>query len=245
MPWQSRWTVDIPQVDLPTFIFGSQTESLGSSPLIVDADKPEYYLSRDTYRSWCKRFALGLQKNGLQPGDRVLLFSGNTIFFPVVFAGTIMAEGVFTGANPTYVARELAYQMKDSEAKFLITSEASLPTSLEAAESIGFPQDRIFVFDSGYDTFDGKGETANGIQHWTKLLASREEAENWRWKSLSTPEELNRTVTLNYSSGTTGVPKGVMIAHSAYVANSVQVVSNSKLDPEWEAKLKHASWICL
>jgi len=237
--------VDVPKVDLPTFIFGSQTEPLDTNLLIADADKPEYYLSRDTYRLWCKRFALGLRKNGLEPGDRVLLFSGNTIFFPVVFAGTIMAEGVFTGANPTYVARELAYQMKDSGAKFLISNEANMATSLEAAESIGFPKDRVFAFDSGYDTFDGRGKSANGIQHWTKLLASPEEAEDWRWKTLTTPEELNRTVTLNYSSGTTGVPKGVMIAHSAYVANSVQVIYQSQQDPDYEAKMKRATWLCL
>jgi len=232
-------------VDLPTFVFPSQTDSLGDVPLLIDAEKPErYFLTHNTYRTWCKRFAAGLIKNGLQPGDRVLLFSGNTILFPCVFIGTMMAEGIFSGANPTYVARELAYQLKDSGARFLITADGSLETSLEAADSIGFPRDRIFTFDEGYSSFDGIGQGREGIRHWSHLLASPAEAESFRWKALTKPEDLNRTVCLNYSSGTTGVPKGVEITHLAYVANTVQVSHNAMLDREYEDKRKKARSLC-
>lgn len=205
MPWKSRWTVDVPSCDLATYVFPSQTESLGDKPIIIDAERPEkYYLSLTTYRQWCKRVAAGLIKNGLQPGDRVLLYSGNTMFFPCAFMGIIMAGGIFTGANPTYVARELAYQLQDSGARFLITADASLDTSLAAADSIGFPHDRIFCFDSGYDTFDDVGQSSKGVQHWSRLLASPDEADRYSWETLSKPEETNRTICLNYSSGTTG-----------------------------------------
>ena len=243
MPWKSRWTVDIPALDVPSYVFGSQTEPLGDRPLIIDADKPEYHLTKDALRLWCKRFALGLHNHGFQPGDRLLLFSGNTVFFPVVFLGTMMAEGVFSGANPTYVARELAYQMDDTGARFLITNEASLDTSLEAARSIGFPEDRIFVFDPCYDTFDGKGKSVKGIKHWSTLMASPSEAQNFKWKTLTSPKDLEQTVALNYSSGTTGVPKGVMISHRAYVANTAQVVYQSKLSADFDEKLAKAAWL--
>lgn len=241
MPWKSRWNVDIPQVSLPTYVFESPSAPLPETPLLLDAEKPDrYHLSASDLRKWCKRFAVGLQKAGLQPGDRVLLFSGNTIFFPVVFLGTIMAGGVFTGANPTYVARELAYQLRDSGAKFLICAEASLDTGIEAADTAGLSHDKVFVFDNGYATFDGTGKGRGDVRHWSKLLVSAAESRDFAWEQLSSEEELNRTICLNYSSGTTGVPKGVMITHKNYVSNNEGVVRVSQTSAEYQKR-----WLCM
>lgn len=245
MPWKSRWDAEIPNIDLPTFVFGSQTGDIGSKPLILDADSPKrYHLTLTTYRLWAKRLAAGLIKNGFQPGDRVLLYSGNTIFFPVVFMGTIMAGGVFSGANPSYVSRELAYQLQDTGAKFLITSEASLATSLDATDSISFPRSNIFVFDNGQATFDGAAKSINSIRPWTDLIASPSEGEAYRWPTLTSPSDLKRLIVLNYSSGTTGVPKGVMICHRSYVANSVQTNFTSALNPDYENYISKAAMLC-
>ncbi|CAD0081713.1 unnamed protein product [Aureobasidium vineae] len=246
MPWKSRWNVDIPQVSLPTYVFGSPSAALPETPLYFDAEKPDrYHLSASDLRQWCKRFAAGLQKAGLKPGDRVLLFSGNTLFFPVVFLGTIMAGGVFTGANPTYVARELAYQLQDSGARFLLCAEASLDTGIEAADTIGLSHDKVFVFDNGYATFDNTGKKRGDVRHWSKLLASSAESRDFAWEELSSKEELDRTIGLNYSSGTTGVPKGVMITHSNYVSNNEGVVRVAKTLPEYEEAKKTARWLCM
>jgi len=241
MPWKSRWTVDIPQVSLPTYVFGTPSAALPTTPLLLDAEKPDrYHLSASDLRQWCKRFAAGLQKAGLKSGDRVLLFSGNTIFFPVVFLGTILAGGVFSGANPTYVARELAYQLQDSGAKFLICAEASLDTGIKAADAAGLSHDKVFVFDNGYATFDNTGKGRGDVRHWSKLLASEAESRGFAWEELSSEEELNRTICLNYSSGTTGVPKGVMITHKNYVSNNEGVVRVAKSSGEYEKK-----WLCM
>lgn len=235
MPWKSRWHIDIPTVSLPTYLFGAQDDTLEDKPIILDAEKPSYYLSNQSYREWSKRLAAGLQARGFQDGDRLLLFSGNTIFFPTVLLGTIMAGGIFSGANPTYVARELAYQLQDTGAKFLITAEGSLDTALEAAKSIGFPKDKIFSFDGGYDTFDGKGKPTRDIQHWSSLLASPSEGARYRWQEFNTPAQMQQTVVLNYSSGTTGVPKGVEITHLNYVSNCMQTDYVSTFEPDHEA----------
>lgn len=237
MPWSSRWQIDIPTLSLPNYLFKSASEQLSDKPILLDAAEPCYALTLHTYREWSKRLAAGLRARGFKDGDRLLLYSGNTIFFPVVLMGAVMAGGTFSGANPTYVARELAYQLQDTGAMFLIAAEGSLDTALDAAGSIGFPKERIFCFDGGYATFDGRGQAVRGIQHWSALLASPSEGARFRWKEFTSRDQMNNTVALNYSSGTTGVPKGVEITHMNYISNCMQTQYMASLDPDHDAVL--------
>jgi len=245
MPTKSRWTIPIPQTTLPTFLFGpsDQTSSLSTGPALIDAARPEnYYLTQRTYCLWAKRLAAGLKAAGLQQGEAVLLYSSNTLFFPVVILGIIMAGGMFTGANPTYNAREVAYQLDNSGARFLICAEAQLETGIEAAKAAGLGKERVFVFDDGYATFDGKGQGRMGCKHWSALMTSAAEGEKYRWEE--SKEMLNRTIALNYSSGTTGLPKGVEITHANYVSNAVQYMHLATLRPDYEDLRKRSRLLC-
>lgn len=249
MVLQSRWSFPIPQVSLPTFIFESPTAKLPDTPALISAREPDkHYLTLGDYRLYAQRFASGLLRSGLQPGDRVLLFSGNTLFFPSAIMGVIMAGGVFTGANPTYVPRELAYQLRDSGARYLICAEGSLETGLAAAKEVNMGVDQIFIFDDGIATFEGRTvekETPQGtIRHWSTLLDSEEKGRAYHWPDLRTDEELDRIITLNYSSGTTGVAKGVMITHKNYVANCTQQIFIAQQLPDYEARRQRARQLC-
>lgn len=240
MPYKSRWSIDIPLLSLTSYVFESPNAPLSETPVLIDAEKPEYYLSHHSYREWSKRLAAGLRQRGFQTGDRLLLYSGNSVFFPVVLQGTVMAGGIFTGANPSYVARELAYQLQDSGATYVITAEASLDTALEAASSIKFPLDRVFVMGDGYEIFENRTKPVQGVEHWTTLLASPSEGSKFEWEEFTTSEQMDRTAVLNYSSGTTGVPKGVEITHLNYVSNCLQSEYTAGLDPDYEEWLKRA-----
>ena len=132
-----------------------------------------------------------------------------------------MGRGIFTGANPTYNARELAYQLRDSDAKFLLCAASSLETGIDAATEIGMNKERIFVFDDEVDNASSDN-VLKGCRHWSTLLASVEEGTEYAWNPCSTPAECDETIALNYSSGTTGLPKGVEISHRNYVANTLQ-----------------------
>lgn len=239
---QARWQTPIPNCSLPKWVFGSVFDPLPETPQFIDPDRSESrVITRAGYRLWSKRIALGLQRAGLKTGDRVLLFSGNNLFFPSVFMGVLMAGGIFTGANPSFVARELAYQLKDSGAYILIAADASMEIAMEAAEQAGLPKSRVYSFDAtGMD--QTKGSARLGSRHWTELLASEADAAEFDWVEPTDPKAT--TCCLNYSSGTTGVPKGVEVTHYSYVANGVQVKFIEDLDPEIEEKRKTYRQLC-
>ncbi|KAI5849317.1 hypothetical protein DFP73DRAFT_288277 [Morchella snyderi] len=230
MTVKSRWQCTIPQCSFLTCVFTSPTHPLPKTPLYIDALSPtNHYLTTHSYRSTVVRIASGLISCGLLPGDRVLLSSGNNIYFPTVFTGIIAAGGVFTGANPTFTARELAYQLKDSEAKFLLVSVGSIDVGIEAAKMVGLDPEKVFVFDDGLYVDDDGGivrwatrERVKGLRHWSDIVMAGND--KFAWEELITEEEANRTAAINYSSGTTGVPKGVEITHYNFTANAQQNV---------------------
>ncbi|KXJ87645.1 AMP-binding enzyme [Microdochium bolleyi] len=238
----SRWQADVPTCSVQQWVFGSSFDELPTTPQFLDPERPDtHFLTVADYRLWAKRIAVGLTERGLKPGDRVLLFSGNNIFTPVVFMGVLMAGGIFTGANPSFVPREVAYQLKDSGAKFMIAADKSLEIAVEAAAEVGMPKSSIFAYD---DTALDKtpGTARLGVNHWTSLLAGPAKAAKYSWVE---PKDTKATTCcLNYSSGTTGVPKGVEITHYSYVANGVGVTHVSKMRPDYDAWLKRQRQLC-
>ena len=197
MPIHSRWTIPLDDCSFQQYLFGPPSSPLPDKVAFYDAERPEtHFLTVQTFRLWSQRLAAGLQKAGLKPEDRVLLFSGNNLYFPVVFMGIMMAGGIFTGANPSFVARELAYQLKDSDAKFLICADTSLEIGIEAAESIGLGKDCVFRFDD--QLFDGTGTSRLGVENWASLVESQEVGESFRWYEPKDPKEA--ICCLNYSS---------------------------------------------
>ncbi|KAF4919838.1 4-coumarate--CoA ligase-like 7 [Colletotrichum viniferum] len=244
MPIKSRWSEPIPNCSLQKWIFGSSSAPLSDRKAFYDADRPEtHYLTFADYRLVAKQIAIGLQKAGLKPGDRVLLFSGNNLLFPVIFMGVLMAGGIFTGANPTFVPRELAYQLKDSGAVFMVAAEGSLDTALAAAKEVQMPASNVFVFDT---TIPGSSQpekpARGGARHWTELIAPKAQAEKFEW--VEPADARTTTCCLNYSSGTTGVPKGVEITHYSYVANGCGVVKVSALEEDHEASIARSVGLC-
>lgn len=236
MPTKSRWEIPIPRHSLPSFLFTSPTAVLSKKPIFIDTKQPNtQFFSLHTLREWSKRLAAGLMAAGLRSGDRVVLFSGNTIFYPVVAMGVIMAGGVFSSANPTYTPRELAFQLQDADASFLLSARPNMEKAMKAVELAGLNKERVFLFEDV--SLDGATveqhisvDSDVDFHHWRCLLASPEIGKVFEWETSETVEVADRTIILIYSSGTTGLPKGVELTHYNIIANMCQLSYVHNLD---------------
>ena len=126
--------------------------------------------------------------------------------------GTLWATGVVSPANPAYSAAELAFQLKNSESKALLTQPALLKTAFEAAKIAGMPRNRILVMG------DDKSDEA---LHFTDFIQSAKNVPKTR-RRVQSPSDL---AYIPYSSGTTGLPKGVMLTQRNMVSNLLQFES--------------------
>lgn len=192
MPQVSRWSFPIPECSLPTFLFKSaqhnESPELADKPAYLEVNDPDTeYLTRATYKLWAQRLALGItQLPNFKAGERILLFSGTSLCFPVLFMGTVMAGGIFSAANPAFTARELAYQLKDSGACYLFVTAASLNTGIEAAKTVGLPLSQVKYIDLDVlvDRDLGGKTDKNGVGYWGSIFASEKEGKKYQWPEL-------------------------------------------------------------
>ncbi|ORY67429.1 uncharacterized protein BCR38DRAFT_456204 [Pseudomassariella vexata] len=167
-------------------------------------------------RSLGKR--MGWRANEDTPWDKVIgIFSFNSIDFLMSTFAVQRLSGIATPANAMYSAAELEHQLKSSTAKALITCIPLLDTALKAAKGAGIAEDKIFIMDVALGPKKTNFKTLDDLISEGRSLP---EVEPLRWTK---GQGARQTAFLCYSSGTSGLPKAVMIAHQNVIANIMQV----------------------
>jgi acyl-CoA synthetase (AMP-forming)/AMP-acid ligase II len=185
--------VNVPEVALPAFVL-EHAESRGDRPAMIDGPTGRTLTYAALERA-VGSLAAGLTARGLHAGDVVALCAPNAPEYAVVFHAVAALGGVVTTVNPAYTAREMGFQLRDARARLVI---ATPPFDARARE--GGAEDVLVLGDEAFD----------------ELLAT----DSAGLPDAAQPDDL---VALPYSSGTTGLPKGVMLSHRNVVANLCQI----------------------
>jgi acyl-CoA synthetase (AMP-forming)/AMP-acid ligase II len=196
--------IAVPDADVASFVL-EHADERGDGPALIDGPSGRQ-LSYGELAGAVRGMASGLAARGFGKGDVLAVHMPNLPEYAVAFHGAAAAGGTCTTVNPLYTANELAHQLQDSGARILLTVPPFADVAREAAEQAGI--DERFVV----------GE-APGFEAVTALFGDPAAA------PAPTIDPGTDLAVLPYSSGTTGLPKGVMLTHRNLVANLCQVQS--------------------
>jgi len=204
--------VEIPDTCLTDFVLARASER-GDRPALIDAPSGRTITYAQLAES-VRAVAAGLTKRGFGKGEVFAHYAPNLPEYAVAFHAVATVGGVNTTANPLLTADELATQLRDCGARLLVTVPAVLEKATAAAERSGVEE--IFVY----------GEPNGATPFGSLLQAGGEPPE-------VVIDPANDLVALPYSSGTTGLPKGVMLTHRNLVANLCQDTYDRPGEDDW------------
>jgi acyl-CoA synthetase (AMP-forming)/AMP-acid ligase II len=193
--------VTIPNQPIQHYVL-RHAQRLAQKPALVDGPSGRT-LTYGQLAGGVQACAAGLAAKGFKKGDVFAIYSPNLPEYAIAFLGVAAAGGTVTTANPLYTPDELAKQLNDCKARYLLTVPPFLDKAKEAAAKSAIED--VFVF----------GE-APGATPFATLMKSGGAPPA---VAFNPAEDL---VALPYSSGTTGLPKGVMLTHRNLVANLCQ-----------------------
>ncbi|KAM7222875.1 hypothetical protein V8F06_001773 [Rhypophila decipiens] len=160
---------------------------------------------------------MGWEPNVDSPWDKVIsVFSFNTIDYLSVLHSVHQLSGIATPANVAYSASELEHQLKSSGAKVLFTCLPVLETALQAAKGAGIPEDKVFIMELPHHAKHPNFKTVDDL---VEMGRSAPSLEPLKW---APGQGARQPAFLCYSSGTSGLPKAVMISHRNVIANILQ-----------------------
>lgn len=222
-------------VNLGTFLDDAATRH-GAAPLWRFIEAPDSLPFREIdyagLAAVTRTVAAGLARRGVRPGDRVGVMLPNIPAFPITWLALARLGAVMIPVNIGYTPRELDYALSDGGAAHLVIHEDCLPALLDLlAERLLLERGNIHVV----------GRPPQGMRAWSALLDNG---------SATLPADrpgLDDLVNLQYTSGTTGFPKGCMLTHRYWLTlgrvaagrggEAVRVVLAAQpfyyMDPQW------------
>ncbi|MFF5990167.1 acyl--CoA ligase family protein [Prauserella flavalba] len=210
-----------------------------SAEVFPDKVAIAYGERRLTYREFAAeatRVAGGLRASGIEPGDRVAYLLPNIPEMLVAHFAVPLAGGVLVAINTRLAPAEIRYILEHSGAKILVV-DAALHGSVPADAPV---REIVTVTDpaSGASPDPGVG----GVSYADLLARGTDDPLPW------TVADERATISINYTSGTTGKPKGVMYHHRGAYLNSLAELVHSRHTPEsrylWTLPMFHCNGWC-
>ena len=201
--------VTIPEVPFTEFVY-QRAQALADKPALIDGPSGRT-LTFGQLAGAIRLVAASLAQRGMKKGDVFAIYSPNLPEYAVAFHAVATLGGIVTTVNPLYTVYELTHQLQDAGASYLLTIPQFMANAQEAAKAAGIKE--IFVF----------GE-AEGATPFASLLKSDGQVPPVQ---IDPHKDL---VVLPYSSGTTGLPKGVMLTHYNLTANIAQAANIPKTE---------------
>lgn len=170
-----------------------------------------------TLLSRSRRFAAAARTSGLEKGDRVVLFTDNSVGYVVSYFGTLMAGGIVVGQSTANKERHLSNIIQHSGAVGIVTSGRSLETVRRVA--VDCPSLRFVFYDGRFDGIEppaGVDALEFGSMNSVEIDSAEGGAADCRIDDLA---------QIIYTSGTTGNPKGVMLTHGNLSANTESIIA--------------------
>ncbi|ACO45707.1 long-chain fatty acid--CoA ligase [Deinococcus deserti] len=247
-PWLSHYEAGVPHDFTPSDRTLPQVLERAASQF-PDRVALEFLGAKTTYRQLLQdalRFASALQSLGVRPGERVAIMLPNCPQFVVAFYGTLLAGAVAVNTSPLYTPNELQHQLRDSSSETLVMLDAFFPRYQEIAgnvsvkrvivtgiqDALPFPKNILYPIKARKDG-TWVNVKAGGTVHGYKALLGRQ-APRPQPVALRSQD----LALLQYTGGTTGVPKGAMLTHRNLIANSEQ-------SRAWMSDLKEGQEITL
>ncbi|HYO99040.1 MAG TPA: 4-coumarate--CoA ligase family protein [Pyrinomonadaceae bacterium] len=195
--------IEMPGVPLTPFVLEGARRR-GDKPALIDAASGRTITYRQLFDS-VQAVAASLAARGLRKGDVFAIYSPNVPEYAVAFHAVSLIGGTLTTLNPLYTVEEAAHQLKDAHARYLLTTPALLDKAREAAAHANIEEIFVFGEAAGATPFAALYESGGGEVPQVEIDPGED------------------VVVLPYSSGTTGLPKGVMLTHRNLIANTLQV----------------------
>jgi acyl-CoA synthetase (AMP-forming)/AMP-acid ligase II len=215
----SYWPSQAPYEEIPLPELARRAaEEFSEKTALISADGA----TRTYVRIWsdARKVARLLQDNGIQKGDKVGVFSPNHIDYPAVFYGSLLAGATVTTLNPLYTAHEIEHQLSDAEAVILFAFTPMAAAVDQARKNLPLLR-TVFPIDDLPSALEGASEAYRPVP-----VNPREDV-----------------AALPYSSGTTGLPKGVMLTHYNITSNVKQGLATRSLNSDmvglWTLPLFH------